>query len=301
MITIRAVEGIGEVAAGTDLAALVADHVVDGDIVVMTSKVVSKAEGRVRQLDKEAAVALETDREVARRGTTRIVRNRLGLTMAGAGVDASNVEQGSVVLLPLDPDASARALREALAANVAVIVSDTAGRAWRHGQTDLAIGAAGIEVAVSFAGTVDGYGNPLQVTMPAIADELASAGDLVKGKLAGCPVAVVTGLGHLVLPRGSHGPGAAALVREESMDLFGLGAREAVMHALLEDEPRGFGAAAPADVLLDALDALDASPRVDGADVLAIAGPRVRAAAFAHGWEVAEESRDLLRLRPRVP
>ena len=136
-----------------------AKQVQPGDIVVVTSKVVSKAEGRVLTLDKDEAVERETARVVARRGGTRIVRNRLGLTLAAAGVDASNTESGTVVLLPLDPDASARGIREALPANVAVIVSDTAGRAWRHGQTDIAVGAAGLEVAHDYAGKVDAYGN----------------------------------------------------------------------------------------------------------------------------------------------
>jgi coenzyme F420-0:L-glutamate ligase / coenzyme F420-1:gamma-L-glutamate ligase len=302
MITVLTVEGIGEVTPGTDLAALVARHVRDGDIAVITSKIVSKAEGRVLEVDKDDAVTAETDREVARRGATRVVRNRLGLTMAGAGVDASNTRPGTVVLLPLDPDATARTLRAALPVNAAVIISDTAGRAWRHGQTDIAIGAAGLEVAHDYAGRIDAHGNALEVTLPAVADEIAAAGDLVKGKLSGSPIAIVRGLGHLVLPRGQHGPGAASLVREESQDMFGYGAREAVMHALLADEARGFGAPAPVGVLVEALTLLGAAPSVVGESVAVAAGDvRLAAAAYAHGWEVAVETGDTVRFRPRLP
>lgn len=298
-LTVFAVEGIGEVTTGTDLAALVAPHVQDGDVVVITSKVVSKAEGRVVSLTKDEAVERETHREVARRGPTRIVRNRLGLTLAAAGVDASNTEAGTVVLLPLDPDASARRLREALTANVAVVVSDTAGRAWRHGQTDIAVGAAGLEVAHDYAGRTDAFGNELAVTLPAVADELAGAGDLVKSKLAGCPVAVVRGLAGLVLPAGEHGPGATSLVREEDQDMFGFGAREAVMHALLLDDHRGFGASASPDVLADALRSLDLVTSVEDDLVVTSRDARAVAAAYSHGWEVAEETVRTMKFRVR--
>ncbi|HSV38779.1 MAG TPA: coenzyme F420-0:L-glutamate ligase [Nocardioidaceae bacterium] len=299
MITVAAVDGIGEIMPGTDLAALIAPHVQDGDILVVTSKVVSKAEGRVVELDRDEAITIETDREVARRGLTRIVRSRLGLTLAAAGVDASNTPVGTVVLLPLDPDASARRIREALPVNVAVIVSDTAGRAWRHGQTDIAIGAAGLEVAHDYAGSVDGYGNPLEVTLPAVADELAGVGDVVKGKLSGRPVAVVRGLPDLVLPRGEHGSGAATLIRAEDEDMFGYGAREAVMHALLADEHRGFGAPAAADVLVDALVSLGLVTAQEDDLVVTSRDARAISAAYAHGWEVAEESVRTMKFRVR--
>ncbi|MFC0224339.1 coenzyme F420-0:L-glutamate ligase, partial [Nocardioides zeicaulis] len=175
-IEVWAPDGLPEVGPGADLAALVLDatargaDLADGDVVCLTSKVVSKAEGRVRAGGRDAAIEEETVRVVARRGATRIVRNRLGLTMAAAGVDASNVEAGHVVLLPLDPDASARGVRAALleraGVNVAVVVTDTSGRAWREGQTDLAIGAAGLVVAEDHAGRTDAHGNPLVVTLP---------------------------------------------------------------------------------------------------------------------------------------
>ncbi|MGZ4595166.1 MAG: coenzyme F420-0:L-glutamate ligase, partial [Actinomycetes bacterium] len=195
-------DGIGEVTAGTDLAALVARFLADGDVLVVTSKVVSKSEGRVVTGDREHAIRDETVRVVARRGRTSIVETRTGVVMAAAGVDASNVAPGSVVLLPLDPDASARRLREDLAAtadlNVAVVVSDTAGRPWRHGQTDLALGVAGMLPLESFEGAVDSYGNPLAVTAPAVADEVAGVAEVASGKLGGRPFTVVRGLGARV-------------------------------------------------------------------------------------------------------
>jgi coenzyme F420-0:L-glutamate ligase / coenzyme F420-1:gamma-L-glutamate ligase len=161
VITVWAPDGVAEVRRGDDLADLLLPLVepADGDIVCVTSKAVSKAEGRVLAGDRADAVVRETVRLVARRGSLSIVVNRLGLTMAAAGVDASNVEPGHVVLLPEDPDASARVLRSAVAArtgaNVGVLVTDTAGRAWREGQTDIAIGAAGVLVVDDHTGRTD--------------------------------------------------------------------------------------------------------------------------------------------------
>ena len=224
-----ALESIGEVRAGDDVAELIAlayPGLQDGDIVAVTSKVVSKSEGRVASAStREQAIAAETVRVVARRGPLRIVETRHGLVMAAAGVDASNTEPGSVVLLPEDPDASARriraGLRERLDVRVGVVVSDTMGRPWRLGQTDVAIGAAGLRVSEELAGTVDSYGNLLEVTEPAIADEVAGAAQLVLGKTGGRPVAVVRGLDQHVTEE--DGPGAAALVRPHADDLFPLG------------------------------------------------------------------------------
>jgi coenzyme F420-0:L-glutamate ligase/coenzyme F420-1:gamma-L-glutamate ligase len=232
-----------EVTAGADLAALVAAVVelVDGDVVVITSKVVSKAEGRVEPGGRPQTVDRELARVVARRGPTLIAQTRHGLVMAAAGVDASNVDAGTVVTLPEDPDASALRLREALFArtgrNVAVIVTDTAGRAWRNGQTDMAIGCAGIPPLVDLAGTLDRHGNVLSVTAPADADEIAAAADLVKGKATGRPIAVVRGLRSRVLPRDVPGAGAGTLVRTSDDDLFGLGSRDAVVAAALRTDP----------------------------------------------------------------
>lgn len=238
-VTIIPVSGIPEVAAGDDLAGLIAAAVPalrDGDILAVTSKVVSKAEGRIWRAGagtspaalREAAISAETARVVAHQGAAKIVQTRHGLVLAAAGVDNSNSEPGSVVLLPEDPDASARALRAALAGRLrvrlGVIVTDTLGRAWRIGQTDTAIGLAGLLPVIDHRGRTDRYGNPLEVTMPAVADEIAAASDLVKGKLANTPVAIVRGLGHLVT--GEDGHGAAALIRPPAEDMFRFGSRD---------------------------------------------------------------------------
>ena len=246
-----------EVQPGADLTALATSSVSlrDGDVLVLTSKVVSKAEGRVARGDRAAAIADETQRVVAQRGAAVIVQTRHGLVLAAAGVDASNTPPGTVVLLPEQPDHSARQLRDAIHAavgrNVAVIVSDTAGRAWRLGQADMAVGCAGIPPILDLRGTADSYGNLLEVTAPAVADELAAAADLVKGKATGCPLAVVRGAADLVLPPGDHGAGAAALLRDVETDLFALGAREAATTAALRTPPGAlerFPALAPGDV-----------------------------------------------------
>ena len=259
-IEVLAPDGIGEVAAGTDLIALLVDafpDLADGDVVVVTSKIVSKAEGRTTPGVREDLLAGETVRVVARRGPTTIVENHLGLVMAAAGIDSSNVAAGRVVLLPHDPDASARALRTGLLAttghNVGIVVTDTAGRAWRQGQTDLAIGAAGFVVLDDHAGRVDGYGNPLAVTAPALADEVAGAADLAQGKLAARPVAVVRGLEAHVLRAGDDGLGARSLNRPLAEDMFALGAREAVVAALAGESAEAFGTPAPTADLVAAL------------------------------------------------
>jgi coenzyme F420-0:L-glutamate ligase / coenzyme F420-1:gamma-L-glutamate ligase len=303
-LTCLPVDGLGEVVEGDDLAAVIAAAVAlaDGDILVLTSKAVSKAEGRVLTGSRDDLLAAETDRVVARRGSTSIVRTHHGLVMAAAGVDASNTAAGTVVLLPKDPDRSARRLRESLAErtgrNVAVVVTDTAGRAWRTGQTDIAIGAAGLDVLHDYAGSTDPHGNELAVTAPAVADELAAAADLVKRKLDRRPAAVVRGLAPLVLPAGRHGPGAAALVRPEAQDMFGLGAREAVLAALLGEEFRGFGAPSTADDLVTQLSALvptDVEVTAAGTVRAGLPGAErergsaevlLRTAAFALGWRV---------------
>lgn len=229
-----------DVEPGSDLAALVLAYggLRDRDIVVLTSKVVSKAEGRLGSGSRHDAVQAEAVRVVAQSGDTSIVQTRHGLVVAAAGVDASNTPTGTHLLLPVDPDATARIVRERVwdraGLNIAVIISDTAGRAWRVGQTDHAIGCAGVDPAQDLTGSWDSYGNELRVTSPAIADELAAAGDLVKGKATGRPVAVVRGAPDWVLPVGHHGAGAGALVRAAGHDLFGLGSREAVLAAALE-------------------------------------------------------------------
>jgi coenzyme F420-0:L-glutamate ligase/coenzyme F420-1:gamma-L-glutamate ligase len=236
------VPGLPEVREGDDLAALVVnavarqehDHALrDGDIVVVTSKIVSKAEGQVLVADdREKAIDAETVRVVARRrhpkGETRIVETRHGLVLAAAGVDASNTAPGTVLLLPEDPDASAErirsGLRELVGARIGVVVSDTLGRPWRTGLTDAAIGVSGVIPLDDLRGRTDGYGNRLDATLTAVADEIAAAAELVKGKLSGVPVAVVRGLAHLVTDE--PGPGASALVRPPDEDMFRYGSAD---------------------------------------------------------------------------
>ena len=243
-LTIWAPDGLGEVLPGDDLGVLLGDllageGLAEGDVVVVTSKIVSKAEGRVvAAADREQAITDETVRVVATRERPglpplRIVENRLGLVMAAAGVDASNTPEGTVLLLPEDPDASARALRSALRERfgidrLAVVVTDTTGRPWRDGLVDLAIGAAGLRVLDDLRGGVDAHGRPLTATVTAIADEVAAASELVRSKASGRAVAVVRGIGRFV-PAGwlPDDGGARTLVRPSADDLFREGSAEA--------------------------------------------------------------------------
>jgi coenzyme F420-0:L-glutamate ligase/coenzyme F420-1:gamma-L-glutamate ligase len=233
VMQVWAPDGIGEVTPGDDLAVLIGDvldgALRDGDILAVTSKIVSKAEGRIiRADDREQAITDETVRLVATRGRTRIVENRLGIVAAAAGVDASNTAEGTVLLLPVDPDASAAALRGALEARFGIrlglIITDTLGRPWREGQTDVAIGASGVRVLDDLRGSTDAQGRVLDVTAPAAGDEVAAAADLVKGKSSNRPVAVVRGLAHLLQ---DDAPGARSLVRDAATDMFRLGSDEA--------------------------------------------------------------------------
>lgn len=252
------VRGIGEVRPGDDVGGLIAaaaPWLADGDVVVVTSKIVAKAEGRLaevpaggpeREAAREKILAAETARVVARRGATEIVQTHQGFVMASAGIDASNVDRDQLVLLPSDPDGAARALRAALRArlgvDVAVIVSDTTGRPWRLGLVDVALGAAGVEVLRDYRGERDAHGNELHLTQMAVADELASAAELVKNKYDQVPVTVVRGF-----PRVStqDGPGAVSLLRPADEDLFSLGTAEAtalgLRTAALLPEPPAFG------------------------------------------------------------
>jgi coenzyme F420-0:L-glutamate ligase/coenzyme F420-1:gamma-L-glutamate ligase len=235
-LTVLPVPGLPEITAGADLAALVADAALagpglsDGDILVITSKIVSKAEGRVVRGDRESAIEAETVRVVARRGPTTISQTRHGLVMAAAGVDESNTEPGTLVLLPLDPDGSAEALRKGISeragARIGVIITDTMGRPWRAGQTDTAIGAAGVIPLRDHRGQTDTFGNLLEVTVAAVADEIAAAADLIKQKTTGVPAAVVRGLAGLVTD--GAGPGAAAIIRPSADDMFRLGAADVI-------------------------------------------------------------------------
>ena len=230
-VSVTPVTGLPEITAGADLAALIADAAADlrdGDILVITSKIVSKAEGRVVAADRDRAIEAETVRVVARRGATTIAQTRHGLVLAAAGVDESNTATGTVVLLPEDPDESARRIRKALhhrtGLNVGVIVTDTMGRPWRAGQTDNAIGVAGLIPVRDHRGEPDTFGNILEVTVAAVADEIASAADLVKGKARQVPAAVVRGLPDLVTE--PDGPGARAIIRTAGEDMFRFGSAD---------------------------------------------------------------------------
>ncbi|MGA3487244.1 coenzyme F420-0:L-glutamate ligase [Micromonosporaceae bacterium DT55] len=261
-LEILPVLGIGDVAEGDDLAELIAGAAPwlrDGDVLVVTSKIVSKAEGRLvdvpaeegpaRLAARDEVLAAETVRTVAARGATRIVQTHHGFVMAAAGIDASNVDASKLVLLPKDPDASARALRAALrrrhGADVAVIVSDTMGRPWRNGLTDVALGVAGMSAIRDHRGEVDPYGNELSITQMAVVDELAGAGELIKGKCDQVPVAVVRG--YLTAPTDNDGDGVRSLVRDPAMDLFSLGTAEARVAGLLAAATLPDRAPAPAE------------------------------------------------------
>nr|ABP47199.1 coenzyme F420-0 gamma-glutamyl ligase [Mycolicibacterium gilvum PYR-GCK] len=238
-VEVLPVPGLPEFRPGDDLAAAIADAAPwlrDDDVVVVTSKVLSKTEGRMVEAptDPDERDALrrklidgEAVRVLARKGRTLITENALGLVQAAAGVDGSNVDSNELALLPVDPDGSAAelvaALHERLGVRVAVVVTDTMGRAWRTGQTDVAIGAAGLTVLHAYAGEHDQHGNELIVTEIAVADEIAAAADLVKGKLTAVPVAVVRGLAVR-----DDGSSARNLVRAGEEDLFWLGTDEAL-------------------------------------------------------------------------
>jgi coenzyme F420-0:L-glutamate ligase / coenzyme F420-1:gamma-L-glutamate ligase len=233
------VPGLPEFRPGDDVAAAIATAAPwlrDDDVVVVTSKVFSKSEGRIvaaptdpeeRDALRRRLVDAEAVRVLARKGRTLITENAIGLIQAAAGVDGSNVDTAELALLPVDPDGSAAALRERLRAllgvTVGIVITDTMGRAWRNGQTDTAIGAAGLAILHGYGGSHDVHGNELVVTEIAVADEIAAAADLVKGKLTGIPVAVVRGLS----PR-DDGTNGHTLVRAGEDDLFWLGTAEAI-------------------------------------------------------------------------
>jgi coenzyme F420-0:L-glutamate ligase / coenzyme F420-1:gamma-L-glutamate ligase len=243
-LAVLAVEGMPEVKEGDRLGELIAARaaIESGDVVVVSQKVVSKAEGRVVALDSVVAsdrakrlaaelgkdpalvqVVLDESREVIRaeRGVL-ICESRHGLVCANAGVDTSNVGEGNAALLPLDPDASARRIRAELrsagGASPGVVVADSFGRAWRLGQAEVAIGCAGLRPLDDWRGRLDAAGSELSATTIAIADETAAAADLVRDKASGVPVAIVRGLAHLLTE--DDGPGAAALRRPRGEDLF---------------------------------------------------------------------------------
>jgi coenzyme F420-0:L-glutamate ligase / coenzyme F420-1:gamma-L-glutamate ligase len=229
MIEIWPVEGLPEIRDGDDLSAMLAEPLramgaMDGDVVAVTQKIVSKAEGRVVPDEGEGRsvwVTRETRRVVAQRGDLIIAETHHGFVCANAGVDASNVEEGFVSLLPVDPDASAEAVRASLAealglVNLGVVITDTFGRPWRNGLVNVAIGCAGLPALIDLRGSADHHGRELEVTVVALADEVAAASGLVMGKSARVPVALVRGVDVA-----SEMPGRAAdLIRSPDEDLF---------------------------------------------------------------------------------
>jgi coenzyme F420-0:L-glutamate ligase / coenzyme F420-1:gamma-L-glutamate ligase len=224
------IEGIPVVTAGDDLAGMLAaacPDLRDGDVVVVASKVVAKAEGKVEAVDPDdplshkPLVERESVRILRRRGDLIISETKHGFVCANAGIDRSNVEDGWVVLLPDDPDRSARRLRDGIRARagveVAVIVSDTFGRTWRRGLTDVALGCAGIGAVLDLRGSTDTYGHELEVTVVAVVDEIAGAAELVMGKATGICAAVVRGVDASWLRTGSV---KEEIVRAPHEDLF---------------------------------------------------------------------------------
>jgi coenzyme F420-0:L-glutamate ligase/coenzyme F420-1:gamma-L-glutamate ligase len=228
-LSVIPVEGLGEIVRGADLASMIAGAIelIDGDVVVVTQKIVSKAEGAMVAVDPDdplshkPIVEAEAVRVLRRRGDLLITETKHGFVCANAGIDLSNVERGWAALLPDDSDRSARRIRDGIKGkdgrDVAVIVSDTFGRTWRRGVTDVAIGSAGIVPVLDLRGSTDAYGRELQVTEVAIVDEIAAAAELVMGKATGVPVAVVRGVDASWLGEGSV---VRDVVRSPNEDLF---------------------------------------------------------------------------------
>ena len=229
-ISLIPVQGIGEIVPGDVLAEVIlaADPGLEhGDVLVVTQKVVSKAEGRLAPvdpddpLDHKRLVRDEARRVLRRRGDLLITETKHGFVCANSGIDLSNVALGQAALLPLDSDRSARRIRDGIRARagveVGVVISDTFGRAWRKGLTDVALGTAGVAAVVDLRGTIDAQGRELQVTEVCVADELAGAAELVMGKAAGVPVAIVRGVDRAWLRESSV---ASEVVRDPAEDLF---------------------------------------------------------------------------------
>lgn len=228
-MTIFGITGLPEIAPGDDVAGMIAAaaEIQGGDVVVVTQKVVSKAEGRLVQVDsddpeaKRLLAESEAVRVLRRRGDLVVTETRHGFVCANSGVDLSNIAEGYAALLPVDPDRSARRLRDGLRARtgheVAVIVSDTFGRAWRRGVTDVAIGCAGVRGIVDLRGTQDALGRTLVATEVCVVDEIAAAAELVMGKAGGIPAAIVRGVDPALLGEGSVGD---EVIRPPGEDLF---------------------------------------------------------------------------------
>jgi len=263
-LVVTPVLGLPEIGSGDDLGEIVASalgshDVREGDVVVITQKVVSKAEGRlVPEEDRAKAIEVDTARVVATRGDLVIVETSHGLVCANAGVDASNVVSGMLTRLPDDPDASAAKLRDALRRelgrdHLGVVITDTFGRPWREGLVDVAIGVAGMPALLDLRGTTDGVGRELEATVVALADQIATAAGLVMRKAEGVPVAIVRGIGWTA----EQGAGAD-LIRPAEFDLF----RESPLQALHARRTiRSFGAGdVPRDAVADAVAAACTAP-----------------------------------------
>ncbi len=237
-LVVTGIGGIGEITRGSDLAGQIIDAagaagmaLGDRDVVVVTQKIVSKAEGAIEPIDAEdplshkPLVEREAVRILRRRGDLLLTETRHGFVCANAGIDLSNVERGSAALLPEDPDRSARRIRDGIrgraGVDVGVIVSDTFGRPWRRGVTDVAIGSAGLRPIVDLRGSTDAYGRELEVTEVAVVDEIAAAAELVMGKATGTPVAIVRGLDESIFDvQGGRGGVVDTVVRAHREDLF---------------------------------------------------------------------------------
>lgn len=231
----------------------------DADVLVVTSKVVSKSQGCTSTEPVADVVTSESVRTVARRGPLTITQTRHGVVLANAGVDASNVAAGTVLLLPEDPDRAAADLRDSISrligVNVAVIISDTGGRAWRRGLVDFALGCAGIRALRDYRGQPDGYGQVLAATEMADADALAAAAELAKGKLSGVPAVLVRGFEFLPGDEGAH-----VLVRPDEEDLFPLGSAEASV-AAVEGNPVRYPEQLSDEIVAAVIDSAARAPR----------------------------------------
>ncbi len=265
-IAITGLDGIPEVHPGDDLADVLARPLrrvvaAQGDVVAVTSKIVSKAEGRLTTGDRATAIGHETAQVVARRGDLVIARTRHGFVCANAGVDASNVDDGSLALLPTDPDASAARLRDGLQAalglTLGVVITDTFGRPWRRGLVNVAIGCAGLPGIIDLRGRTDDRGRTLDATVVALADEVAAASGLVMAKDARIPAALVRGVDGL----GAPATGAATLVRPPEEDLF---PRSPLWSLASSRDVDSFGSGgAPTDGIEDAIEATMAALDTD--------------------------------------
>jgi coenzyme F420-0:L-glutamate ligase/coenzyme F420-1:gamma-L-glutamate ligase len=298
------IEGLPEIEPGDDLAALLepslaSDRASDGDVVAVTQKIVSKAEGRIVPREERATwIERESVGVVARRGDLVITRTRHGFVCANAGVDASNVREGFLTLLPDDPDASAERLQKDLSARLGltrlgVVITDTFGRPWREGVVDVAIGCAGLSPLIDLRGTVDDHGTMLETTVVALADAVAAASGLVMTKTARVPAALVRGLDAAI---GDAQPGSArALVRARADDLFW---ESALIAASAANADSAFGPGdVPPDLVEEAVRAASAVPPAGAWTFVALTSSAARRRLLS---VVGEAVHDALRSAPML-